>query len=170
MIKVEGRILDPTSLKYKNVDEFRNVSNGKWRFGRTGDDIVLKFLVPTNLKYWGVLDLSDLSGKDKKQFVKRLRGEGNMRGMVVDNPIYEDTHARNIFEVEEAFRKLYNDIKRKKEGQEGEKENGCQLLIMIINQSRSTIKNELKFLGDTILRVPTQFVLKANVTGRCKKV
>ena len=101
MIKVEGRILDPPTLKYKNVDEFRDVSNGKWRFGRRGDKIVLKFLVPTNLKYWGVLDLSNLPDEPKKKFVNELRMEGSMRRMVLDNPIYEYANAPKPSQVKE---------------------------------------------------------------------
>ena len=168
MIRVDGRILNPPALKYRNVNEFSKFNNGKWRVGRPGDETVLKFLIPTNLKYWGVLDLSNLSGEAKKQFVSRLRSEGSLRGMVVDNPIYENANVRNASQVKETFTKLYNDLRRrrKKENQEEKKENGCQLLIMVINPSRSSIKDELKYLGDTIHMVPTQFVLKPNVTGK----
>ena len=166
MIKVDGRKLDPPVLKYKNVGEFRNVSNGKWRFGRLGDKIVLKFLIPTNLKYWGVLDLSNLSDEAKKKFVNKLRNEGSMRGMVLDNPIYEKANARNTSQVKETFTKLCNDLRSKKESQEGKKESGYKLLIMVINPNKSTIKHELKCLGDLEHKVPTQFVLKTNVTGR----
>ena len=88
-------------MKYKNVDEFRDVSNGKWRFGRRGDKIVLKFLVPTNLKYWGVLDLSNLPDEPKKKFVNELRMEGSMRRMVLDNPIYEYANAPKPSQVKE---------------------------------------------------------------------
>ena len=37
---------------------------------------------------------------------------------------------------------------------------------MVINPNKNTIKHELKCLGDLELRVPTQFVLKTNVTGK----
>ena len=166
MMKVEGRVLGPPALKYKHEDEFRDVNNGKWKVGRLGDKIVLKFFKPMDLKYWGILDLSNLPGTAKEQFVDRIRSEGNKRGMLVDSPIYENANIQNTSQVKEKFKKLYNDIRRWKEDQEGQKQNGSKLLILVINPKRSTIKDELKYLGDAILRVPTQFVLKTNVTGR----
>ena len=166
MTKVEGRVLRPPALKYKNEGEFREVKNGKWKVGRRGDKIILGFLKPMNLKYWGVLDLSNLPRNAKEKFVNRIRSEGNMRGMLVDNPSYENADIRNTSQVKETFKKLYNDIRRKKENQERKNENGTKVLILVINPKQSTIKDQLKYLGDTILRVPTQFVLKTNVTGR----
>ena len=169
MIKVDGRTLFPPALKYKNVDKFSNVSDGKWKFGRPGDRFVLKFLVPTNLKYWGVLDLSNLPKESRKKFVKKIQNEGSIRGMVVDNPIYKNVKDRDTLQVKETFRKPYSDLRSKKESQERKKENGCKLLIMVINPNRSMIKHELKYLGDSELMVQTQFVLKANVMGRDNK-
>ena len=166
MIRVDGRKLNPPALKYRNVDEFRKFNNGKWRVGRPGDETVLKFLIPTNLKYWGILDLSNLSAEAKKQFVNRLRSEGSLRGMVVDDPIYEDANIRNVSQVKETFTKLFHDLRRKKENQEGEKETRCKPLIMVINPSRSSIKDELKYLGDTTHIVSTQFILKTNATRK----
>ena len=171
MTKVVGRVLEPPVLKYENVDEFRKVKYGKWQAGRWYDEIsnVLKFLVPANLKYWGVLDLGDLSLKVKKQFVNRLLNECKMRGLPVDNPVYESADIRNTSQVRETFKKLYHDIKRKKEDKIGKKENGCKLIILVINPSKDPIKNELKYLGDLELKVPTQFILKSTVTGRDNK-
>ena len=166
MMKVEGRVLGPPALKYKHEGEFRDVNNGQWKVGRLGDKIVLKFFKPMDLKYWGILDLSNLPGTAKEQFVDRIRSEGNKRGMLVDSPIYENANIQNTSQVKEKFKKLYKDIRRWKEDQEGQKQNGSKLLILVINPKRSTIKDELKYLGDAILRVPTQFVLKTNVTGR----
>ena len=113
----------PPVLKYENVDEFRKVKYGKWQAGRRYDEIsnVLKFLVPANLKYWGVLDLGDLSLKLKKQFVNRLLNECKMRGLPVDNPVYESAGIRNTSQVRETFKKLCHNIKRKKEDKIGKK-------------------------------------------------
>ena len=166
MTKVEGRVLGPPALKYKNEGEFSEVKNGKWKVGRRGDKIILGFLKPMNLKYWGILDLSNLPGNSKEKFVDRIRSEGNMRGMLVDNPTYGNADIRNTSQVKKTFEKLYNDIRKKKENKEGKNENGFKVLILVINPKQSTIKDELKYLGDAILRVPTQFVLKTNVTGR----
>ena len=89
-----------------------------------------------------------------------------MRGMLVDNPTYGNADIRNTSQVKKTFEKLYNDIRKKKENKERKNENGFKVLILVINPKQSTIKDELKYLGDAILRVPTQFVLKTNVTGR----
>ena len=171
MTKVLGRVLEPPALKYQNVNEFRKVKYGKWQAGRRYDEIsnVLKFLMPASLKYWGVLDLGDLSMKVKKQFVNRILSECKMRGMLVDNPIYKSADIRIASQVRENFKKLYHDIKKKKEGQNGKKENGCKPIILVINPSKDPIKNELKYLGDLELRVPTQFILKSTITGRDNK-
>ena len=59
MLKVEGPVLDPPVLKYKNVNEFRRVSNGKWLAGRQEKDS-LTFLEPINLNHRRILDLSNL--------------------------------------------------------------------------------------------------------------
>ena len=166
MTKVEGRVLGPPALKYKNEGEFSEVKNGKWKVGRRGDKIILGFLKPMNLKYWAILDLSNLPGNSKEKFVDRIRSEGNMRGMLVDNPTYGNANIRNTSQVKETFEKLYNDIRKKKENKEGKNEDGSKVLILVINPKQSTIKDELKYLGDAVLRVPTQFVLKTNVTGR----
>ena len=171
MKKVVGRVLKPPSLKYENVDEFKKVKYGKWQVGRRYDEIsnVLKFLLPASLKYWGVLDLGNLSPKVKKQFVSRILSECKMRGMPVDNPIYESADIRDTSQVRVTFKKLYDDIRRKKEDQIGKKENECKLMILVINPRKDPIKNELKYVGDLELRVPTQFVLKSTVTGRDNK-
>ena len=171
MAKVVGRVLEPPALKYENVNEFRKIKYGKWQVGRRYDEVsnVLRFLIPASLKYWGVLDLSDLSLKVKKQFVNRVLSECKMRGLSVDDPIYESADIRHASQVRENFKKLYHDIKRKKEDKIGKKENGCKLIILVINPSKDPIKNELKYLGDLELRVPTQFILKSTVTGRDNK-
>ena len=155
MTKVEGRVLGPPTLKYKNDDQSREVKNGKGKVGRRGDKIVLGFVKSIDLKYWDVLDLSNLPGKAKEKFVARIRSEGNIRGMPMDNPTYEHANIRNTSQVKEIFKKQYNDIRRRKENQEGKRDNGSKLLILVINPKQSTTKDELKYLGDAVLKIPT---------------
>ena len=152
MMKLEGRIVATPALKYKNEEseetEFREINNGKWLVGRQEKN-AMKFLTPKNLERWGVLDLSNLPDKDKEQFVDSLYWEGVMRGMYVDYPIYKNANAEDIPQVKAIFENLFHD--------------GCVQLIMVITAKKGPVRDELKYLGDTVLRVPTQFVLKTNI-------
>ena len=151
MLKIVGRVLKPPALKYKNVNEFQKINNGVWLAGRQEKD-ALKFLQPMNLNNWGVLDLGNLPDRAKQQFVKRLYAEGKLRGMPVDFPVYDKANAENMSQVKVAFRNLYD--------------RGCTKLIMVINAKKGAARDELKYIGDTILRVPTQFVMKNNILGK----
>ena len=151
MLKIVGRVLKPPALRYKNLNEFRKVNNGKWLAGRQERD-ALKFLQPMNLNNWGVLDLGNLPDRAKQHFVERLYVEGNLRGMPVDYPVYDRANAENMSQVKAAFRNLYD--------------RGCTKLIMVINAKKSTVRDELKYIGDTELKVPTQFVMKNNILGK----
>ena len=151
MLKIVGRVLKPPALRYKNLNEFRKVNNGKWLAGRQERD-ALKFLQPMNLNNWGVLDLGNLPDRAKQHFVGRLCVEGNLRGMPVDYPVYDRANAENMSQVKAAFRNLYDC--------------GCTKLIMVINAKKSTVRDELKYIGDTELKVPTQFVMKNNILGK----
>ena len=158
MMKVEGRVVAAPVLKYKNAEsketEFREINHGKWLVGKQEKD-ALKFLTPKKLEYWGVLDLTNLPQKDKEQFVDSLYWEGAMRGMYVDYPIYKKANAEHISQVKAIFENLFDD--------------GCVQLIMVIIAKKGPARDELKYLGDTILKVPTQFVLKANILGKDSK-
>ena len=165
MMKIDGRILDPPSLKYKGKEsnndvQFGKVDNGKWSPGTMRDKDALKFLKPMELKYWGVLDLVNIPVNVKEQFVDRLCREGKSRGIYVDYPTYCKANAENVLQVKQAFRNLHDDIK---------KINGSTQLIMVITARKGPPRGELKYLGDTIFKIPTQFVMKNNVFGKGNK-
>ena len=163
MTKVDGHILDPPSLKYNNAEnneiEFKKVYNGNWSRDTGCDKDALKFLKPKELKYWGVLDLADVKDEVRKQFFHRLFGESNSRGIHVDHPIYRKENAENMLQVKKTFEKLHDDIK---------KTNGSAQLIMVIIARKGPLRGELKYLGDTVFKIPTQFVMKSNVVGKGK--
>ena len=158
MMRVDGRILDPPSLIYKNVDfkevEFTKVYRGKWSPGTFEDRNALKLLNPMDLKYWGVLDLANTPDNTKKQFIDRLYSEGKIRGMLVEYPTYCKANPENLSQVKETFIKLHDHIK---------KNYGPTQLIMVITAQKGPPRGELKYHGDVILKIPTQFVLKDNV-------
>lgn len=142
-------------MKHKNAEykatEFRKINNGKRLVGRQAKN-TLKFLTPIKLERWGVLDLSNLPKEDKELFVDSLYREGQLRGMFVDYPKHDKANAANISQVKTDF-KIFYDC-------------GCMQLIMIIDAKKGPVRGELKFLRDKILRVPTQFVMKAKVLGK----
>ena len=70
----------------------------------------------------------------------------------MDFPLYDKANAENMSQVKVAFRNLYD--------------RGCTKLIMVINAKKGAARDELKYIGDTILRVPTQFVMKNNILGK----
>ena len=165
MMKTDGRVLDPPSLKYKGKErnndvQFGKVNNGKWAPGTIRDKDVLKFLKPMELKYWGVFDMANIPDKVKKQFVDRLIREGNSRGVHVNYPTYFKPNAENLLQVKQAFTKLHDHIK---------KINGSTQLIMVITARKGPPRGELKYYGDTVFKVPTQFVMKNNVFGKENK-
>ena len=151
MLKIVGRVLKPPALKYKNVNEFRKFNNGVWLAGRQEKD-ALKFLQPMNLNNWGVLDLGNLPDRAKQHFVERLCVEGNLRGMPVDFPVYDRANVENMSQVKAAFKNLYD--------------RGCTKLIMVMVAKKVTARDELKYIGDTKLKVPTQFVMKNKILGK----
>ena len=108
MVKVEGCVLKPPALKYKNAEfkdvAFTKVFDGQWSSGTMSDGNALKLVNPVDLKYWGVLDLANVPNKVKENFVVRLYEEG-----------------------------------------------------------KSPQRDELKYLSDAILKIPTQFVMKNTV-------
>ena len=161
MLRVDGRVLEPPALKYKNAEskdiEFRKVNNGKWSVGTRRDIDALKFLKPVPLKHWGLLDLGNLSSSAKDHFVERIYSEGATRGMPVDFPAEAKANVEDIKQVKETFKKLHEHIKN---------ERGHVQLIMVMNTKKGTVRDELKYIGDTILRVPTQFVMKLNIVGK----
>ena len=161
MMKIDGRVLEPPTLKYKNsnsvVMKFIIPGKGKWSPGSVHDSNALKFLSPIDLKYWGVLDLANLPLNVKEQFFNRLHNEGKIRGMFVKYPIYSNACAENLSQVRQTFLKMHDHIKRK---------NGSAQLIMVITDKKGPWRGELKYLGDTMLKVPTQFVMKPNIYGK----
>ena len=165
MMKTDGRILDPPSLKYKGKErnndvQFGKVNNGKWVPGTIRDKDALKFLKPMELKYWGVLDLANIPDNVKEQFVDRLFREGNSRGISMDYPTYFKANAENLLQVKQAFRNLHDHIKKIK---------GSTQLIMVITARKGPPRGDLKYLGDTIFKIPTQFVMKNNISGKDNK-
>ena len=165
MMKTDGRILDPPSLKYKGKErnndvQFGKVNNGKWVPGTIRDKDALKFLKPMELEYWGVLDLANIPDNVKKHFVDRLIREGNSRGINVNYPTYFKANAENLLQVKQTFTKLHDHIK---------KINGSTQLIMVITARKGPPRGELKYYGDTVFKVPTQFVMKNNVFGKENK-
>ena len=158
MMRVDGRILDPPSLTYKNVDfkevEFTEIYRGKWSSGTFQDWNALKFLNPVDLKYWGVLDLANIPDNIKRQFVDRLYSEGKIRGMLVEYPTYCKANPENLSQVKETFIKLHDHIS---------KNYGPAQLIMVMTAQKGPLRGELKYLGDVTLKIPNQFVLKDTV-------
>ena len=164
MTKLDGRVLDPPSLKYKNAEdkeiEFKKVCQGNWLSGTVRDKDVLKFLKPMKLKYWGVLDLANVKDEIRKKFFDRLFREGNSRGIHVGNPTYRKANAENLLQVKQTFQKLHDDVK---------KIHGSTQLIMVITSKKGPLRGELKYLGNTVFRIPTQFVMENNVFGKDNK-
>ena len=158
MMRVDGRILDPPSLKYKNADskevEFTKIYCGKWSPGTLQDGNELKLLNPMHLKYWGVLDLANIPYNIKRQFVDRLYNEGKIRGMYVEYPTYCKADPERLSQVKETFIKLHDDIN---------KNYGPAQLIMVMTAQKGSLRGNLKYLGDVLRKIPTQFVLKDNV-------
>ena len=61
--------------------------------------------------------------------------------MFVDYPKYDKANAADISQVKTDFKILYDC--------------GCVQLKMVIDAKKGPVRGELKFLRDTILRVPT---------------
>ena len=84
--------------------------------------------------------------------MEKISAEGKLRGMLVDFPVYDQGNAENLSRPKVVFINLYY--------------HGCTKLIMVINAKISTARDELKYIGYTILRVPTQFFMKNNILGK----
>ena len=158
MVEVEGRVLNPPALKYKNAESkdmaFTEVFDGQWSSGTMSDGKALKLVKPMELKYWGVLDLAKVPNKVKEKFVDRLYEEGKIRGILVEYPTYCEANAKYLSQVKQTFKKLHDHI---------QKDGGSTQLIMVITAKKGPPRGELKYLGDAILKIPTQFVMKNTV-------
>ena len=74
--------------------------------------------------------------------------------MLVEYPTYCKANAKNLSQVKETFKKLRDHI---------QKNGGSTQLIMEMTAKKDPPRGELKYLGDAILKIPSQFVLKNTV-------
>jgi len=160
MAEMRGRVLDAPSIKYKKgskVSECRH-TGGKWNM--TSQDRVdpLKFLETVSLGRWGVLDLAGLPPQQKQAFVDAVAIEAGQRGHHIDYPIYDKADVNNLEDVEKSFKRLCMHIQQQC--------NGKPQLVLVIAPFKGNIYPCIKYIGDAVMNVPTQFVLKKNVLGK----
>ena len=134
------------------------VFGGKWNMGAMRDQEKFKFVNGASLEIWGFLDLARLSDKDIEVFITALYTEGSSRGLNIEYPEYGKADVRNLPDIEKQFIALRRSImeKYKKEPQ----------LIMLICPEKGPFRNRIKYLGDAVYKMPTQFVMRQNVLGR----
>lgn len=168
MTQVEGRVLPPPTMKYRNTEnEYVEVSHcgGKWTMssahggGRDGDKLFLK----TNaIQRWGILDLAEVPDSQLNTFIDQLIKEAECRGLEISGkPIYRHANFNDLAGCEARFWELCKNIEDDKQ-QHGK----AQLVLVIAPAKRGNVYPCIKFIGDAVLGVPTQFILKTNVTGK----
>jgi len=163
MIEIRGRVLTPPAIKYKKAGqniEFKH-NGGKWNMvgsgNRRGGSSPIMFFNSEPLRRWGVLDLAALSNHKLELFVNKFYEEASQCGFEVDYPVYGKADFHNLEDVERTFKDLCHHIQR----QHG----GPPQLILLITPKKGNVYPCIKYIGDAILNVPTQFVLKKNATG-----
>ena len=162
MEQVDGRVLPPPSIKYKNnVGGIVEVSHegGKWLM--SDDD---RFLEAKHVERWGVLDLAGTPRNQLDTFVEKITKEAVNRGFkLAGNPIYSwGDFFGDLEQVESQFWDLCMDI-------ENRYQNKAQIVTVIAPAKAGNVYSCIKFIGDAVMGVPTQFVLKRNVTGKPKQ-
>ena len=162
MEQIDGRVLPPPSMKYKN-DNGGNVEvvhqGGKWPMS-IGD----QFLETKSIERWGVLDLAGLPKHQLYTFVDKIIKESGDRGFQIsNNPIFRyGDYFADLHQVESIFWNLSKEI-------ENNYQKKAQIIMIIAPAKAGNVYPCIKFIGDSTLGIPTQFVLKKNVIGKPKQ-
>ena len=162
MEQIEGRVLPPPSMIYKDGNgEIIEVlhQGGKWPMS-IGD----RFLETKVIERWGVLDLAGIYKRELQTFVGKIIKESRDRGFQISNdPIYRygDFYG-DLHQVESNFWNLCQQI-------ENIYQKKAQIIMIIAPAKAGNVYPCIKFIGDSTLGVPTQFVLKKNVLGKPKQ-
>jgi len=167
MSQIQARVYDPPHLAYKDltrIEHLRNGDNlsseiipfkipnpgGKWDMTKAPNGIKLSFIDNRHLKNWAILDLANLSAEDINAFVYALYAEGDKIGYQVE---YQSevvkANMNSMNQVYKAFQKLCS--KRP------------NMIIVLTRGKNATVYNGLKYEGDIVQKISTQFVQQKNI-------
>lgn len=123
--------------------------DGKWIMQKK------QFISGRHLERWGLLNISKVNPKEADHFIDCLYHEGQARGLKIEFPkIKESVDPFAPWEkITPMFEKIVKGIP------------GIQM-VMVFSEAKGPIYAHIKFLGDVIYGIPTQFVMKKNVLGK----
>lgn len=121
-----------------------------------GSPVRKLFTRKNKLTSWGIVELvaseSAALGEDvMNKFVQGLQGSGN--GLEISDPLYLCGKTTTMLDN---LREICTQIEEEKDGQ-------CQLILVIKPNKSNVDYNLIKTIGDTMIGVPTQCILKENV-------
>jgi len=167
MSQIQARVYDSPQLAYKelsmseNIQNFQNISpsivpfkipkpGGKWDMTKGMKGSKLGFIDNRHLKNWSILDLADLKKEDVGAFVNALYEEGDKIGYRVEyaSEILK-ANIKSMHSIYQAFQKLCT--KRP------------DMIIVFTRGKNAAVYNGLKYEGDIVQRISTQFVQQKNI-------
>ena len=151
MLRVEGRVLQPPRILYKDNTK-ADPRGGQW------DITHYQLLQAKTMSHWVLLDLVRTSVGSIDKFVGELQRQAFAKGMKIELPV---EIVRKEPRTDKEIRKILLDLK---------KNFGNLELILVIMDERMpprkfsfVVYREVKKVGDTEIGVPTQCVKKLNV-------
>jgi len=167
MSQIQARVYDPPHLAYKDLSRMVQSPNGqgmspaivpfkipqpggKWDMFKGPKGSKLSFIDNRHLKNWAILDLANLSTDIINAFVHALYTEGDKIGYQVD---YQSevvkANMNSMNQVYQAFTKLCS----KKP----------DMILVFTRGKNATVYNGLKYEGDIVQQISTQFVQQKNI-------
>ena len=162
MSKIQARVYDPPYLAYKDLNRKEQFPQseiisfkiphpgGKWDMTKGPKGSQISFIDNRHLKNWAILDLANLSMEDINAFVDALYAEGDKIGYQVDyHSEVVKANMNSMNQVYKAFQKLCS--KRP------------DMIIVLTRGKNATVYNGLKYEGDIVQKISTQFVQQKNI-------
>jgi len=167
MSQIQARVYDPPHLAYKDLTRMESLPNvqgltpaiipfkiphpgGKWDMTKGPKGSKLSFIDNRHLKNWAILDLANLGEEDINAFVDALYAEGDKIGYQVE---YQSevvkANMNSMNQVYQAFQKLCS--------------KQPDMIIVLTRGKNATVYNGLKYEGDIVQKISTQFVQQKNI-------
>ena len=146
--EIDARVLNPPVLNYgKNGSIVAKPRDGKWKVGEQAT-----FIDPRPLERWAIFDTVTMSRDEIENFINAICDVANKKGMTPSKP--KVIQERDFRKVDTFFHNLLRD--------------GPSIVIVIVKDQSVDLYKKYKLLGDTEVKIPTQFVQQKNARGRRK--
>merc|ERR1711962_1132473 len=160
-MKLTGRILDPPSLKYKEMGKKRNLvtiakaNPGSWRQDKN------QYLDGCKVENWAILDMCKLDESQAKVVVQGFVNIGKENGISFTNEVHRQVAAMR--DMDQAMSSIEGHVAKIVTKFREEKKKPLDLVIVIFPFKAGSLYDKIKQLGDMKFNISTQCCLKNNL-------